>query len=165
MTTTADTILLTEKDKQRLEKIIEVSKAALEGQEIECFEYNGANKSWHQANCVCWNWRDYDYRIKPPDPELLECYINVVDVGTDPLDGTKALQAYWTKEEAIEPVYGGPTRTQAGVLMRQVTPQMEQNDLDAARYRWLIANGYNDERVLWDNISEWDELIDKAMEE
>ncbi len=75
MSKTADTILLTEKDKQRLEKIIEVSKAALEGQEIECFEYNGANKSWHQANCVCWNWRDYDYRIKPPDPEPLECWV------------------------------------------------------------------------------------------
>ena len=102
--------------------------------------------------------------LKPPDFEPLECYINVVYAVTDPLDGTKALQAYWTKEEAIEPVYGGPTRTQAGVRMREVTPEMVQDELDAKRYRKLkdlhCATAPDWIYTPW----QWDRQLDKAME-
>lgn len=148
MTTTSDTILLTEKDKQRLEKIIEVSKAALEGQEIECFEYNGANKSWHQANCVCWNWRDYDYRIKPPDPEPLECWVAHQDGNI--IGASKS-----------EPEVAGRVEK---TFMREVTPQDKENELDAKRYRKLkdlhCATAPDWIYTPW----QWDRQLDKAME-
>ncbi len=193
MTTTADTILLTEKDKQRLEKIIEVSKAALEGQEIECFEYDGANKSWHQANCVCWNWRDYDYRIKPPDPKPLE-HINelrrrqsaaedeIQKLGeafgllrspelkaTDPetfecwaaVYSDRSVKCFVDSKEAaqlLSPPENSP------VHMREVTPQMEQNELDAKRYRWW-KHHFPVPNSDFGDPGEWDDIADKAMGE
>ena len=50
-----------------LEEKIEVMQAALAGKEIEYF---GSTKTWIIATCPCWDWEDFDYRIKPENKQV-----------------------------------------------------------------------------------------------
>jgi hypothetical protein len=50
-----------------LEEKIEVMQAALAGKEIEYF---GSTKNWITATCPCWDWEDFDYRVKPVNKQV-----------------------------------------------------------------------------------------------
>lgn len=86
--------------------------------------------------------------IKPPDPEPLECWVAYNEHGD-------LLWANSYKEETT-------MHDVKSVLMREVTPQDEQNRKDAARYRWWkdhfappIPGNHS--------IQNWDDIADKTM--
>ncbi len=88
--------------------------------------------------------------LKPPDPEPLECWArvdedrNIVTAGNN------------------NPAPGSPYI----IPMREVTPQDEQDRKDAARYRYLKGDPASGSAPLYlSPVGEWDERIDKAMED
>ena len=50
-----------------LEEKIEVMQACLAGKEIEYF---GSTKTWTIATHPCWDWEDFDYRVKPVNKQV-----------------------------------------------------------------------------------------------
>mgnify|MGYP001432822913 CR=1 FL=1 len=50
-----------------LKEKIEVMQACLAGKEIEYF---GSTKTWTIATHPCWDWEDFDYRIKPENKQV-----------------------------------------------------------------------------------------------
>ena len=57
-------------------EMIEVMKAFDEGKEIESRSYK---TDWGDANSPCWNWYDFDYRIKPEHKTRLMTFDEIVD--------------------------------------------------------------------------------------
>lgn len=99
-----------------------------------------------------WNWEAFEYRIEPADPEPLECWANMYD--------DLAGETYATEKEASrEERASHPHKT---VHMREVTPQDEQDRLDAARYR----KSKELRRQLCETAAtNWDAIIDKAIKD
>lgn len=50
-----------------LKEKIEVMQACLAGKEIEYF---GSTKTWTIATHPCWDWEDFDYRVKPVNKQV-----------------------------------------------------------------------------------------------
>ena len=96
-----------------------------------------------------WNWEEFEYRIKPPKPEPLERWATAID---DRITG------YYRNNAPVD------LDKERVVHLREVTPQMKQDERDAKRYRWWkyhhIPPGDNTA-----DPSAWDDRADKAMED
>ena len=129
---------------------------------MQAFE-SGAEIQWKQKHFATWidmskeigdelgwDWEVFDYRIKPPDPEPRECWAEFSSVFNIGLMGA------WNKDES-------PSSN--AVLMREVTSQMKQNELDGERYRRYKVLAKAQARDWYLRPDKWDEEIDKTMEE
>lgn len=67
-----------------IDKKIEVMQAYKDGAEIECRHVRAGD--WRYIPDPIWNWSEYDYRIKEPEPTKGKVWIVVVD-GHSPSDG------------------------------------------------------------------------------
>ena len=106
----------------------------------------------HLINALEQELKNIRKDIKPADPEPLEGWVNYYGQ-------TKVLQNICSSpEEAKEQVYRNAIRT--AVHMREVTPQMEQNEWDAARYRRLKKIFRVTERDWIFNPNLWDKELD-----
>ncbi len=94
---------------------------------------------------------EMEQHIKTPDPEPLECWAAVYS--------DRSVKCFMDSKEAaqlLSPPENSP------VHMREVTPQMEQNELDARRYRWW-KHHFPVPNSDFGDPGEWDDIADKAM--
>lgn len=52
----------------KIEEMIKVMQHFADGGEVECAEIGF--DEWEIANKPCWNWSDYNYRIKEPKQKI-----------------------------------------------------------------------------------------------
>lgn len=87
---------------------------------------------------------------KPPDPEPLECLVE--------FKGIKPIK-----------LADGDSVIDNSVQMRQITPQMLENEKDAARYRYLKEKAAvvasSKAPIYMYSPYQWDEMIDKLLDE
>lgn len=90
-----------------LKQKIEVMQAAEDGKDIEIKGTKLSGDYWHTNSEYCWDWANFDYRIKP---EPIEFWVNVYSGHT----GSR----YATKETAESNAEHGVLRT---IKMQEVT--------------------------------------------
>jgi len=135
MTTTADKI--------------KVMQASEDGQQIEWRPICCKSPWLKMKRSPTWGWGNCEYRIKPDDPKPLECWVTLNENG-------RITSASINMPQPI----GNATM----VPVREVTPQDEKDRKDAARYRKAKEISCNTTTLSVVNVSQWDKVIDKAME-
>ena len=88
---------------------------------------------------------------EPPDPEPLECWATT--------ENGRLTGECWPDSETV-PL----SHRRQKHHMREVTPQMEQDEKDARRYRWW-KHHYPVPGSDFGDPSDWDDRADEAMEE
>lgn len=104
-----------------LREQIEVMRAALEGKPIQ-LQLKMAG-SWKLVAQPAWNWHEYNYRIKPPEP--LVVYANEYDLET-PFSKYGVL--YTNLTEAIK--HSGPPCYKRTIKFQEVP--LTQNEIERA---------------------------------
>ena len=143
---------------------IKIMQAFEGGAQIQAQQSSAITKvrPWLDIEEPDWNWTSCNYRIKPPEPKKpLECWVNFYGKKEEQTHPPCAQLVHLVEDRAhIARMKGGKT-----IHMREVTPQMKQDKLDAKRYHKLkdlhCATAPDWIYTPW----QWDEMIDKAMED
>ncbi len=136
---------------------IKVMQAFENGAKIQYKTRSQSDNMWSDWNLQhagepAWGWDVYDYRIKPDNPKPLECFLPVVAIGCAPA------YVYFSQEEASRVTDGDL------ITMREVTPQDEQDRLDARRYRQAKKLPMDVmEAIARSRSDSWDAQIDNEM--
>ena len=119
------------------------------------------NEQWEDVGYEpLWNWEQFEYRIKPPEPEPLECWVNVWPHQAED-------EVFRDKESAhIADLDGNCDRL--AVHMREVTPQDELDRQDARRYRQAKEEARKGTTMwFWNRADpeDWDGLLDARIDD
>src|SRR5690625_720508 len=85
------------------EEQIEVMKAFLEGEEIECTWSKGnPDAVWDTSDAPAWNWMDCDSRVRPSKRRFILLLHNPAFTFTTPLFNRGKVEVFRTRLEAEE---------------------------------------------------------------
>lgn len=126
------------------EEMCEIMKASTEGKSIEVRHKNDKDTDWTDITFPCWNWVDYEYRVKPEKKE-------------------PTYRPYKTIEEMSEHIkkrfdenYGGMQHpVLSGICLKQTEHKVEHciNSLDYDEKLILLGTYWTSLQVAFDNYT------------